>query len=137
VTEPYWLSICSRTTSRSRSALSTQLGGQFVVDHDFAGACHFLDGHIEDGFLAGQMRCAVILWERHLDLLLVAGLGADKLLLEARNELAGAEHQIGIGVGAALESLAVDLADIVHRHAVAVSALPFLARRSRRTGRCA
>jgi hypothetical protein len=98
------LDLLANDLAQAFGAFQAQLFGQFVVDHDFAGACHFLHGHVEDGFLAGQVRCTVVLGERHLDLLLVAGLGADELLLEAGDELAGAEHQIGVGIGAALES---------------------------------
>ena len=45
---------------------------------------------------------------------------SDQLVLEARNELLGAEHQRLVGAGAAVEGHAVDLADIVDGDAVAV-----------------
>ena len=74
------------------------------------------------------MRRAIVLGERHLDLFLVAGLGADKLVLEAGDELAGAQDELGVGVGAALEGLAVDLAGVVHGDLVAVFGLAVLGR---------
>ena len=72
------------------------------------------------------MRRAVILGEGQLDGLLVARLHADELLLEARDELLGAEHQVGVARRAALEGLAVDLADEVDGHPVAFLGGPVL-----------
>ena len=43
-----------------------------------------LDLHVEDGFLAGEIGRLVIGREGHDDLAVLAGLGADELLLEAR-----------------------------------------------------
>ena len=42
-----------------------------------------------------------------------------RLLLEARDELTGAEHDLGVLRRAAFERLALDLADEIHQHLVA------------------
>ena len=72
------------------------------------------------------MRRLVVLGESDGHELLIARLGADQLVLEARDELLGAEHQRLVGTGAAGEGLAADLADIVDRHAVAFGGLAVL-----------
>ena len=55
------------------------------------------------GFLAGEMRGLVVFGEGDGDLLLVAGLGADQLVLEAGDEFLRAEHQRLVRAGAAVE----------------------------------
>ncbi len=85
--------------------------GRLVVDLERAGLRHLLHGDVEGRFLAGQMRRAVIVGEGDGDLLLVAGLGADQLVLEAGDELLRAEHERLAVAGAAVEGHAVDLAD--------------------------
>ena len=84
------------------------------------------DGDVEGGFLAGQMRRAVVVGEGDGDLLLVAGLGADQLVLEAGDEFLRAEDQRLGGARAAVEGDAVDLADIVDGDAVAFLGLAVL-----------
>ena len=49
--------------------------------------------------------------ERHFHIALLAGLGADQLILEAGNELARAQREIEILALAAVEFHAVDAAD--------------------------
>jgi hypothetical protein len=61
--------------------------------------------------LAGQIGTAVILRERHVHVERLAGFGADQLVLETGNELVGAELNLNIVAGAAVERFAVDLAD--------------------------
>ena len=61
--------------------------------------------------------------EGDVELLLVADLDADQLVLEARDQLARAEHDRHVLAGAAVERDAVDLADEVDHHLVAVGGL--------------
>ena len=77
----------------------------------------------------------VFLGERDLDVALVAGGGADQLLLESRDKPARAELDQLVAALAALERLAVDRADVVDDDVVA--GLRRAARRSRasRAGR--
>ena len=130
------LDLAAHDLAQALERLQAERLGGLVVDLELAGLRHFLDGDVEGGFLAGQMRRAVVFREGDGDLLLVAGLGADQLVFEARDELLRAEHQRLVGAGAAVEGLAVDLADIVDRDAVAFVGLAFLgfiaARRIRR-----
>ncbi len=62
---------------------------------------HRLDRDGELRRLAGELGAAVIGREGHVDGALLAGLDADELVLEARNEAAGAELQAIIGGAAA------------------------------------
>ena len=107
------LDLAAHDLAQALQRFQAEVLGRLVVDLECAGLGHFLDGDVEGGFLAGQMRRLVILREGHGDLLLVAGLGADQLVLEAGDEFLGAEHQRLVVAGAAVEGLAADLADIV------------------------
>ena len=69
------------------------------------------------------MRRLVVFGEGHGHLLLVTGLAADELILETGDEFLGSEHQRLVRACAAIEGGAVDLADIVDRHAVAFGGL--------------
>ncbi len=62
---------------------------------------------------------AVFLREGHVEDALLAGGGAEKLFLEAGDEAARADGDPAVLIGAALEGLAVDLADIGDGDAVA------------------
>ena len=62
----------------------------------------------------------VIFRERGGDGAALAGLHADDLLLEARNEAVRADDHLDVGAGTALERLAADLADEVDRQLVAL-----------------
>ena len=99
--------------------LKAQLLGQGVARHGVLGGADFLDLHLEFGGLPLQAVHAVVVREADLDHRVGAGLGAHQLVLEARNELAGAQHQFEIGRGAALEGLAVDAAQEVDQQLVA------------------
>ena len=77
-------------------------------------------GHLEFGVLAGERRVGIGGRERHVHGPGLAGRHADELVLEARNEGAGADVDADIAAGAALERLAVDLAGEVDHDAVAV-----------------
>src|SRR3546814_21085561 len=50
--------------------------------------------HIEDRFLTREMRGLVVVGEGYRDVAALAGSGADKLALEARNEALGAELEM-------------------------------------------
>ena len=82
--------------------------------------------------LPARLGGAVVLRERDVDRLLLAGRDALELLGEAGDELGRAEADLRVLVGAALEGLAVDLADIGHGDAVAGRRLPVLRREGAR-----
>src|SRR4029450_3936151 len=84
------------------------------------GRSHLLDLDLEARSLAGQLLLRVVLRKGRFDLALLSSPGAGKSLLEARNEIAAAEHNRGILGAAALEGFAVDLAHEVDRQAIAV-----------------
>ena len=69
--------------------------------------------------LPGQILRRIIGRERHLHFALVAGLGADQLVLEARDQPARAELDRHVLALAALERLAADLALEIHDDEVA------------------
>ena len=79
-----------------------------------------MDLALEGRGLAGQLLGVVVLGERNLDGLLVAGLRADELILEAGDERAGAEVEVVLLRLAALKRLAVDKALEVDGDGVAV-----------------
>ena len=120
------LDLAAHDLAQALERFEAEILGGLVVDLELAGLRHFLDGDVEGRFLAGQIGGVVVFREGHGDQLLVAGLGADQLVLEARDELLRAEHQRLVGAGAAVEGLAVDLADIVDGDAVAVFGLALL-----------
>ena len=97
--------------------------GELVVDDEVARRLHRLDRHIEARGLAGQVLGEVVARERDVDGLLLAGLDADQLVLEARNERVRAEIDRDVGAGAAFEGLAVDLAGEVDDDAVVLGGL--------------
>ncbi len=94
--------------------------GEIIVDLDRFRLANFGHLGLEDRVLAGQVGLAVILGKGHLDLYVVAGLGADQLILEAGEELVRAQFEVMALGGAALESLAVDRTGEVDYHHVAV-----------------
>ena len=65
-------------------------------------------GGFELGGLAGELFAGVVLRERNLQRAGLAGADADQLLFKARNELAGADHDLDALAGAAVERHAVD-----------------------------
>ena len=80
--------------------------GKLVVELGLDGLLDLVDLALEGGFLTGKL-LGVVLGEGHDDILLVACLEADELILEAGDERAGAERQ-GIALGlAAVKRLAV------------------------------
>ena len=79
--------------------------------------------HIEFRHLARELLVAVIGRESDFERALLADADADQLVLEAGNEGAGADLHGDVVAGAALEGLAVDLADKGNGHAVAVLGL--------------
>ena len=104
-------------------ALGPEALGELVVDLGRLRRLHRLHRHREARLLAGEVLGAVALREGHLHLELVAGLRADELVLEARDEALRAEHQREVLGRAALELDAVDRALEVDDHLVAVLGL--------------
>ena len=82
---------------------------------------------LELGGLAGEFFAGVVLGEGNLQVPGLARPDADQLLFEARNELAGADHDLDALAGAAVERHAVDGALEVDGDAVAVLGLGALA----------
>ena len=86
----------------------TERLGELVVDlgllRRFDQGCR----GFELGGLAGELFAGIILRERDLQRAGLAGADADQLLLEAGNELAGADHDLDALAGAAVERRAVD-----------------------------
>ena len=82
-----WSRISPRSCSRS---LQAQRLGEVIVDLDLAGGLHRLDGDREHRRLALQFRRRIIVRERHLDVALVARLGADQAVFEAGDQLSRA-----------------------------------------------
>ena len=80
-------------------------------------------GGFELGGLAGELFAGVILRERDLQIAGFARADADQLLLETRNELAGADHDLDALAGAAVERHAIDGALEVDGDAIAVLGL--------------
>jgi hypothetical protein len=66
-------------------ALQPERLGELLVDLGFAGGLHRLDGHREARRLALELGGLIIGRELDLDVPLLAGLGADQPLLEARD----------------------------------------------------
>ena len=88
---------------------------------DLGGRRHALERHVEDRRFSGEVRHAVILWKRYRDRPAFAGLHAVDLSLEAGDERARAEHEVDIFASSAFERHAVDFAEKVQGHLVAVS----------------
>ncbi len=103
--------------------------GEFVVDRGLAGRFDQGRRGFELGGLAGELFAGVVLRERDLQGAGFARADADQLLLETRNELAGADHDLDALAGAAVERHAVDGALEADGDAVAVLGLGALALR--------
>ena len=103
--------------------LDAQALGQRVVHLARHRSPDFLDLDGELGVLSGELSGLILGGEGHLDQDLVSRLGADELLLETGNELAGAEGQGGVFRPAALEGLAVHPAKEVNQELVAILGL--------------
>ena len=71
--------------------VEAHLLGERVVERGGDRLVDLLDLDREHGVLAGELGVAVVRGEGHVDRPLLAGLGADQLVLEAGNELARAE----------------------------------------------
>ena len=80
--------------------------GELVVDGGNLLDLDLVDLHVEDHGLARQLG-SVVLGEGDVDVLLLARLHADELLLKAGHEAAGADLQIEVLALAAVEGLAV------------------------------
>ena len=96
------------------------LGGELVVELGQLLGLDLLDRDGELGLLAGQLLGAVVVGERDLDRALLAGDRARELLLEARDEPARAELDHLVAALAAGEGDAVERAQVVHHHEVAL-----------------
>jgi hypothetical protein len=86
-----------------------------------------LTDDLEFGGLPGQVLRLVLLGEGDREGARLPGLGPDELLLEARDEAAGAQHQLHVLAAAALEHLAVEPAREINQQLVAVGGLGGLA----------
>src|SRR5690606_21849430 len=86
----------------------------------------FIHLDVEGGFLARQRLLRIGLRECRADGALLARLGALETVLETGDEAALAEHDVDALSGAALERLAVDLADEVDGQPVALLGSPAL-----------
>ena len=93
---------------------------ELIVDLGLDRLGDLLDLHIERRRLALEGLDGVLGGERHVELTLLAGLGADQAILEARDEAALPENERGALGRAVLEGRAIDLADEVHGEAVAL-----------------
>ncbi len=111
-----------RMPAKLLEVLQAELLGEIVVELALARDLHGLDGHREGRRLALQILGRIIVGEGDLHVALVAGLRADQLVLEARDQLARAELDLHVGAGAAVERLAVDASGEVHHDQVAVAA---------------
>ena len=96
-----------------------RVGGEVVVELGQALDLDLADGDVEGRGLAGQLLGAVLVGEGDLDQALVAGPGADELLLEAGDQPARAELEQLVAALAAVERHAVELAEVVHHDVVA------------------
>ena len=94
--------------------------GEVVVECRGFRRGDFLDFDFKRNGLTGELRLAIFFGEGRVDDLLFAGLHAHQALFEARDEAAGSERNRCVRRGAALESLAVELADEIDRDAVAL-----------------
>ena len=92
---------------------------EIVVELGLARDLHALDRHGEDCRGALQLFGRIVVGESHVDLALVADLGADQLLLESRDQLARAQLDLHVAAGAAFERRSVDAAGEVHDDQVA------------------
>ena len=90
-------------------------------------------GGLELGRLAGELLAGVVLRERNFQRAGLADADADQLLFKARNELAGADHDLDALAGAAVERRAVDGALEGDGDPVAVLGLGALALRGKGT----
>src|SRR6185369_17659328 len=78
---------------------------------------------LELGRLAGELLTRIVLREVDLHGTALSDADADHLVLEARDELAGADHELNALAGAAVEGNALDGAREVHGDAVALLGL--------------
>ena len=95
--------------------------GELVVERDRAGRFHRLCRDRKGRVFAGDGGRRIVFGKFHVEGPAFAGFDADELILEARNELAGAEHHRHVLAGAALEGLAVHRA--LERHGDAIALL--------------
>src|SRR4051812_23611767 len=93
---------------------------ELVVELGHALLADLLDVRLEAGGLAGQLLGAVVVGEADLEGAVLARLRADELVLEARDQPAGAELDRLAAALAALERLIVDVAGVVEHYEVAV-----------------
>ena len=94
--------------------------GEFVVQLAGVRAIDMEHVDFELGLLAGQFCALVVGGEGDLDFAGLALLHADQLLFEAGDELARADGQVRMVGRAAIERLAVDLADERQAETVAI-----------------
>ena len=112
------------------SAFGAERLGELVVDRRArTGFATSLTLTSKSASLPASVGDRIVVGERGIDVALLAGLGAVDALLEARDELPWPRTMLGVLARAALELLAVDLADEVDGDAVAVRRAAALPRR--------
>ena len=99
-------------------------GGEVVVELGQDLFADLFDLDREDRVFAGELLGLVVVGEGHLDLALLAGLGAGQLLLEALDQAAAAELEQVVAGGTALEGLAVEQSLEVDQQRVALGGGP-------------
>ena len=100
---------------------------EFVVDGDWLRRLDRFQRYVEFRLLAGEIGGRICGGERDLHLPVLAHRHANELVLETRDELAGADIDAHVATGAALERGAVDLAGEVDHGAIALLNLGALA----------
>ena len=101
--------------------------GELFIDRGFDLSLDGLHLDVEGGEFAGQIGRLIVGREGDFDRFLVADLGALQLLFEAGDEAVRTDHQVGVFGGPAVESHAVQLAEVVNGDLVAVGGLHGLA----------
>jgi hypothetical protein len=110
-----------------RQRLQSERLGELFINGNGLRRLDRFRGDLEFRRLAGERLGRIGLGEGHVDLARLAGRHAHQLLLETRDELLGADRHRDVVAGTAREYFAVDAADEVDDHAVAVFDLGALA----------
>src|SRR5690554_2524060 len=93
---------------------------ELVIQLGQLGSSHFVDDDFELGRLVGQIQVLVVLREGDADSASLTSLGADQAVFEARDHAAGAQYQLGVAGGTALEGFAIDATGEIDGQLVAV-----------------
>ncbi len=124
------IEIALESFAQGREVREAQLLGQGVIRLRRLWRAHRLHGHLKDrGFAAKGLRL-IGFGERHRDVEGLFGRGPQELLLEAGDELAGAQDELGVFRRASREGLAGDAADEIDHHLISVLSGDLLSRAS-------